>query len=44
LKKARAASLWGPVLAYMAIIFAVSAQPQPRLPSQISDTQGHSLG
>ena len=36
--------LWGPVAAYMAFIFLVSAQPQPPLPSQISDKQGHSIG
>ena len=28
----------------MAVIFVLSAQPQPTLPSQLSDKQGHSLG
>jgi len=40
----RAFSLWGPVAAYMAFIFFVSAQAQPPLPPQISDKQGHSIG
>jgi VanZ family protein len=40
----RALSLWGPVAAYMALIFVASAQPQAPLPPQISDKQGHSLG
>ena len=40
----RALSLWGPVVAYMAFIFFVSAQAQPPLPPQISDKQGHSIG
>ena len=35
--------LWGPVAACMALIFFVSAQPDPPLPSQLSDKQGHSL-
>jgi VanZ family protein len=39
----RALALWGPVVAFMAAIFIVSAQPQPPLPPQLSDTQGHSL-
>jgi VanZ family protein len=38
------AGLWVPVAAYMALIFALSAQPDPPLPSQVSDKQGHSLG
>lgn len=42
--RARAVALWGPVAAYMAVIFVLSAQPQPPLPSQVSDKQGHSLG
>jgi VanZ family protein len=42
--RGRALALWGPVVAYMALIFAISAQPQPPLPSQLSDKQGHSLG
>jgi VanZ family protein len=41
---ARTLSLWGPVVAYMAFIFVVSAQAQPPLPPQISDKQGHSIG
>ena len=28
----------------MAVIFVLSAQPKPPLPSQLSDKQGHSLG
>ena len=40
----RFAGLWGPVVAYMALIFVISAQPQPPLPSQLSDKQGHSIG
>jgi len=40
----RLVGLWGPVVAYMALIFAISAQPQPPLPSQLSDKQGHSIG
>ena len=42
--RGRALALWGPVAAYMAFIFVVSAQSQPPLPPQISDKQGHSLG
>ena len=42
--RARALSLWVPVAAYMALIFFISAQPQPPLPSAISAAQGHSLG
>lgn len=42
--RARALSLWAPVVAYMALIFFISAQPQPPLPSAISDKHGHSLG
>ena len=38
------AGLWGPVGAYMALIFLISAQPQPPLPPQITDKQGHSIG
>jgi VanZ family protein len=38
------AGLWGPVAAYMALIFVLSAQPQPPLPQQISDKQGHGIG
>ena len=38
------AGLWGPVAAYMALIFVLSAQPQPPLPPQISDKQGHGIG
>jgi VanZ family protein len=38
------AALWGPVIAYMALIFLLSGQPQPPLPEQVSDKQGHSLG
>ena len=42
--RARALSLWAPVVAYMALIFFLSAQPKPPLPSEITDKQGHSLG
>ena len=42
--RARALALWAPVFAYMALIFFLSAQPQPPLPSEITDKQGHSLG
>jgi VanZ family protein len=42
--RARALALWAPVVAYMALIFVISAQPQPPLPSAISAAQGHSLG
>jgi len=42
--RARALSLWAPVVAYMALIYFISAQPSPPLPSQITDKQGHSLG
>ena len=38
------AGLWGPVAAYMALIFVLSAQPQPPLPPQLTDKQGHSIG
>ena len=38
------AGLWGPVVAYMALIFVLSAQAQPPLPTQITDKQGHSIG
>ena len=38
------AGLWGPVAAYMALIFVLSAQPQPPLPPQITDKQGHGIG
>ena len=38
------AGLWGPVAAYMALIFVLSGRPDPPLPSQLSDTQGHSIG
>ena len=38
------AGLWGPVVAYMALIFVLSAQPQPPLPTQLTDKQGHSIG
>ena len=40
----RLAGLWGPVVAYMALIFLISAQPKAPLPSQLSDKQGHSIG
>lgn len=37
----RLVSLWGPVLAYMAAIFSVSAMPTPPLPEQVSDKTAH---
>jgi VanZ family protein len=40
----RLASLWLPVVAYMGLIFFLSAQSNPPLPPQVSDTQGHSIG
>ena len=40
----RLAGLWGPVVAYMALIFLLSAQAKPPLPRQLSDKQGHSIG
>jgi VanZ family protein len=40
----RALALWGPVAAYMALIFLISAQPKAPLPPQLSDKQGHSIG
>jgi VanZ family protein len=42
--RGRALALWGPVVAYMALIFVLSAQPQAPLPPQLSDKHGHSLG
>lgn len=44
MSRTRALVLWGPVAAYMALIFVISAQPQPPLPPQISDKQGHGIG
>ena len=38
------AGLWGPVVAYMALIFILSSRTNPPLPSQLSDIQGHSIG
>lgn len=40
----RFAGLWGPVIAYMAIIFVISAQHTAPLPPELSDKQGHSIG
>jgi VanZ family protein len=42
--RGRMLPLWAPVIAYMALIFFISAQPSPPLPSAITDKQGHSLG
>ena len=39
----RATRLWGPVLVYMAAIFAVSSLPDAPLPSGVSDKSGHTL-
>jgi VanZ family protein len=36
--------LWGPVVVATVAIFVVSAQPDPPLPSVITDKQGHSAG
>jgi VanZ family protein len=36
--------LWAPVAVYMALIFLLSGRPDPPLPSQVSDKQGHLLG
>ena len=36
--------LWTPVAGYLALIFVLSGQPDPPLPSQVSAAQGHSLG
>jgi VanZ family protein len=36
--------LWGPVVAYMALIFYLSSLHQAPLPQGISDKAGHSLG
>jgi VanZ family protein len=41
---ASGAGLWGPVAAYMALIFFISAQPKAPLPPELSDKQGHSIG
>ena len=38
------AGLWAPVVAYMALIVVLSSRPEPPLPSQLSDKQGHSIG
>lgn len=40
----RRVSLWAPVVAYMALIFSLSARSEAPLPDQLSDKQGHSLG
>ncbi len=40
----RTLALWGPVVAYMAVIFYVSSLPTAPLPPGISDEQGHSFG
>ena len=36
--------LWAPVIAYMALIFALSGMPDPPIPSGSSDTPWHALG
>lgn len=36
--------LWGPVIAYMALIFYLSSLHSPPLPPHVSDKQGHSFG
>jgi VanZ family protein len=36
--------LWGPVLAYMALIFYISSLHQAPLPPGVSDKGGHSFG
>lgn len=40
---ARSASLWGPVVAYMAVIFVASADSSPPSPPQVSDKLLHLL-
>ena len=40
----RTASLWGPVVLYMAAIFYASAQPDVALPSDLGDRPWHSMG
>ena len=37
-------SLWGPVIAYMALIFYLSSLHNPPLPAEISDKVGHGFG
>jgi VanZ family protein len=37
------ASLWGPVVLYMGIIFVVSHQPEVTIPAGLTDKQSHSL-
>src|SRR2546430_358591 len=39
-----ALSLWGPVVAYMAVIFYVSSLHQPPLPPGVGDKPAHSFG
>jgi VanZ family protein len=42
--RARVAWLWGPVLAYMAVIFMLSASPElPSPPGGLSDKHAHAL-
>jgi len=36
--------VWGPVVAHMAIIFAISSLHEAPLPPNVTDHQGHSLG
>jgi VanZ family protein len=43
-KPMRVFSLWGPVLAVMAMIFSLSSLREPPLPEDVSDTSGHVLG
>lgn len=40
----RRAALWGPVAAYMLVIFVLSSRPDVPLPTGMTDKQGHSLG
>ena len=37
-------TLWGPVVAYMALIFALSATDSPPSPAQVDDKAQHFLG
>src|SRR5687768_10564791 len=37
-------SLWAPVVLYMALIFALSAQSQPPMPTGVSSATGHVVG
>jgi VanZ family protein len=42
--RGRRAALWVPVGLYLILIFALSSQPNPPVPQEMSDKQWHSLG